>query len=311
MGTDIVAKSKRRRRGPGRLILKLVSVVVLLSVSVVWVLRWYPPLTSAFMLRSQYFSDNGGTRIAHRWAPWERISPLVALAVIAAEDQKFPRHWGFDLQQIRNAVRENKHRSHARGASTITQQVAKNLFLWPGRSYVRKGLEVYFTVVLELLWSKQRILEVYLNIAEFAPGVFGVAAASTRYFAKSTESLDADDAALLAAVLPNPRRLKLSRPTPYLRTRAQWIRRQMDQLGGVRYLDSLAGMSGHGFRMVAMGEAPSRGIAPRIAEAGEETCPACSRRVCWKERRAGTRPIVGYESSEGQALMDESRPGPG
>lgn len=163
----------------------------------------------------------------------------MALAVIAAEDQKFPQHWGFDWQQIKSAVKENKRRTHVRGASTITQQVAKNLFLWPGRSYVRKGLEAYFTVVLELLWSKQRILEVYLNIAEFSPGVFGVAAASARYFAKSAAGLNAHDAALLAAVLPNPRRLMLSRPSSYLHSRARWIRNQMDQLGGVNYLNTL------------------------------------------------------------------------
>jgi len=226
--------------------LKLVAVAIIGSVSVVWVLRWYPPPTTAFMLRTQYFSSNGDAGIEHRWAPRGRISPYVALAVMAAEDQKFPQHWGFDFQQIRSAVQENKQRTHARGASTITQQVAKNLFLWPGRSYLRKGLEAYFTVVLELLWSKQRILEVYLNIAEFAPGVFGVAAASARYFAKSAAGLNANDAALLAAVLPNPRGLKLSRPSPYLRGRAQWIRKQMDQLGGVSYLNTLSTSTEYG-----------------------------------------------------------------
>ncbi len=159
--------------------------------------------------------------------------------MIAAEDQKFPQHWGFDFQQIMSAVRENKQRAHVRGASTITQQVAKNMFLWPGRSHLRKGLEAYFTVLLELLWSKQRILEVYLNIAEFAPGVFGASVASARYFDKSAADLDPNEAALLAAVLPNPGRLKLSLPSPYVRGRARWIRQQMVHLGGVSYLDSL------------------------------------------------------------------------
>jgi monofunctional biosynthetic peptidoglycan transglycosylase len=228
--------------------LKLVSVVIVGSVSVVWVLRWYPPPTTAFMLRTQYFSGNGNVEIEHHWAPWEQISPHMALAVIAAEDQKFPQHWGFDLQQIRSAFQENKQRTHARGASTITQQVAKNMFLWPGRSYLRKGLEAYFTVVLEMLWSKQRILEVYLNIAEFAPGVFGVAAASVRYLSKSAADLDDNDAASLAAVLPSPRRFKLDRPSPYLRGRAQWIHQQMDQLGGVSYLNTLDPPTGPGLR---------------------------------------------------------------
>jgi monofunctional biosynthetic peptidoglycan transglycosylase len=241
-----VVKSRRQRYGLGRAILQIVSVAILVSVSVVWVLRWYPPPTTTFILRTQYFSGSGDPGIEHRWAPWGRIAPHMALAVIAAEDQKFPLHWGFDFQQIRNAVQENKQRTHARGASTITQQVAKNLFLWPGRSYLRKGLEAYFTVVLELLWSKQRILEVYLNIAEFAPGVFGVAAASARYLGKSATDVNAKDAALLAAVLPNPRRLKFSQPSPYLRGRAQWIRRQMEQLGGVSYLNTLKAPTGSG-----------------------------------------------------------------
>ncbi len=235
----MVAKSRRQRRGLGRAMLKLVSVAIIGSVSVVWVLRWYPPPTTAFMLRTQYLSGNCDVGIEHRWAPWARISPHMALAVMAAEDQKFPHHWGFDFQQIKSAVQENTQRTRVRGASTITQQVAKNLFLWPGRSYLRKGLEAYFTVVLELLWSKQRILEVYLNVAEFAPGVFGVAAASARYLAKSAAGLSANDAALLAAVLPNPRRLDISRPSPYVRGRAQWIRKQMGQLGGVSYLNTL------------------------------------------------------------------------
>lgn len=241
-----MAKRRRLIRGLSRAILKIVAVVIIVSVAVIGVLRWYPPPTTAFMLRTQYFSANGVAGVEHLWVPWGQISPLVALAVIAAEDQKFPQHWAFDFQQIKSAVRENKQRDRLRGASTITQQVAKNLFLWPGRSYLRKGLEAYFTVVLELLWSKQRILEVYLNIAEFAPGVYGVAATSARYFAKSAAGLSRSDAALLAAVLPNPHRLNLDLPSPYVRGRARWIREQMDQLGGVAYLNSLDAATGGG-----------------------------------------------------------------
>ena len=155
---------------------------------------------------------------------------------MAAEDQKFPDHIGFDFESIEKAIKDNKRRRRPRGASTITQQVAKNLFLWPGRSYVRKGLEAYLTLMIELAWPKQRILEVYLNIAQFGPGVFGVEAAGQAYFSKSASRLHKDDAAILAAVLPNPRRLRAGRPSEYVNQRAFEIRQQMDQLGGIAYL---------------------------------------------------------------------------
>ncbi len=233
------AKSRRRRRGFRRLILRLVAVVIITSITVIGALRWIPPPTSAFMLRSQYFSSHRGAEMDYRWTAWETISPHMALAVIASEDQKFLRHWGFDIQQIKSALQESKQRTQVRGASTITQQVAKNLFLWPGRSYLRKGVEAYLTVMLELLWSKRRILEVYLNIAEFAPGVFGVEAASRRFFSKPPAGLNAYEAALLAAVLPNPRRLKISGPSPYVRGRTRWILRQMEQLESMGYVSAL------------------------------------------------------------------------
>ena len=158
-------------------------------------------------------------RIRYQWADWEEISPQVAIAVVAAEDQKFPVHRGFDVASIKEAMRENPHRRAPRGASTISQQVAKNLFLWPGRNLLRKGLEAYFTVLIELLWPKQRILEIYLNIAQFGPGIFGVRSASEVYFHKSPSQLDLSEAALLAAVLPNPKRFRLESPSDYV-TRA-------------------------------------------------------------------------------------------
>ena len=149
---------------------------------------------------------------------------------MAAEDQKFPVHWGFDPHSIAEAWEERRKGERIRGASTITQQVAKNLFLWPGKSFVRKGIEAYFTVLIETIWPKRRILEVYLNIAEFGRGVFGIAAASETFYKKTPDRLTRTQSALLAAALPNPRRLRIDRPSPYMRARAGWILNQMNQL---------------------------------------------------------------------------------
>jgi monofunctional biosynthetic peptidoglycan transglycosylase len=175
----------------------------------------------------------------YQWMPWKRISPHLPIAVVASEDQKFPHHWGFDFDAISKAIDENKRRSHPRGASTITQQVAKNLFLWSGKSYLRKGLEAYFTVVLELVWPKRRIIEVYLNIAQFGPGIYGVEAASRSYLFKPASQLSKHEAALLAAVLPNPRKLIAANPSGYVRRRARKIEEQMEQLGGAAYLKNI------------------------------------------------------------------------
>jgi monofunctional biosynthetic peptidoglycan transglycosylase len=194
------------------------------------------------MLEKRFGPLLGGKRpgaIRYRWVDWKSISAPMRLAVVAAEDQKFPEHWGFDLESIEDALQKMTARGRLRGASTITQQVARNLFLWPGRSYVRKGLEAYFTVLLELLWPKRRILEVYLNVAEFGEGTYGVAAAAQGFFGKSPSALDPQEAALLAAVLPNPHRLQVRNPSPYVRERAAWIEEQMAQLGGPVYLKGL------------------------------------------------------------------------
>ena len=173
------------------------------------------------------------------WTDWEQMSPHVTLAVIAAEDQKFLGHHGFDVESIQDAVADAQRGGRLRGASTISQQVSKNLFLWQGRSFVRKGLEAYFTVLIELLWSKGRILEVYLNVAEFGDGVFGIAAASERLFNTVPARIEADDAALLAAVLPNPSVLRIDQPSAYVRERQSWIRAQMTQLEGQELLEAL------------------------------------------------------------------------
>ncbi|WP_313697747.1 monofunctional biosynthetic peptidoglycan transglycosylase [Pantoea sp.] len=173
--------------------------------------------------------------IAHSdWVGHDDISPWMGLAVIASEDQKFPTHWGFDVAAIESVLDNND--SRMRGASTLSQQTAKNLFLWDGRSWVRKGLEAGLTVGIETVWTKRRILTVYLNIAQFGPGIFGVEAASQRYFHKPASRLTAADAALLAAVLPNPIRYRAAAPSGYVRERQQWILRQMRQLGGEGFL---------------------------------------------------------------------------
>lgn len=191
---------------------------------------------SAVMVERQVSAWLGGNfgYVAHSdWVSMDEISPWMGLAVIAAEDQKFPEHWGFDVSAIEKALAHNeRNESRIRGASTLSQQTAKNLFLWDGRSWVRKGLEAGLTLGIETVWSKKRILTIYLNIAEFGDGVFGVEAASQRYFHKPASKLTMSEAALLAAVLPNPIRFKASAPTGYVHSRQAWIMRQMRQLGG-------------------------------------------------------------------------------
>lgn len=176
--------------------------------------------------------------IAHSdWVSMDEISPWMGLAVIAAEDQTFPDHWGFDVAAIEKALSHNeRNENRIRGASTLSQQTVKNLFLWDGRSWLRKGLEAGLTVGVETVWSKKRILTVYLNIAEFGDGIFGVEAAAQRYFGKPASRLTQSEAALLAAVLPNPLRYKAAAPSGYVRSRQAWILRQMRQLGGESFM---------------------------------------------------------------------------
>jgi len=221
----------------------LLAVFVLVALTAVPVLlmRWWSPFSSAFMLDASfahYSEKDYSTR--YSWVDLEKISPNAALAVIASEDQQFPFHTGFDFKSIREAVRENAHRKRPRGASTISQQVAKNLFLWNGGGYARKGLEAWFTVLIELLWPKERILEVYLNIAQFGRGIFGVEEASRAFFHKPAARLSRPEAATLAAVLPNPIRLRADRPSAYVISRRDWIVGQMRGLGGREYLEEVS-----------------------------------------------------------------------
>jgi monofunctional biosynthetic peptidoglycan transglycosylase len=210
------------------------------SILAVAAFRWLPVPTTAFMIRERLAAGSGPPLVQrHEWVAWPQISRQAAVAVIAAEDQKFLLHDGFDFEQIEKAWDDAGRGRRLRGASTISQQVAKNLFLWPGQSWVRKGLETWFTVWIELLWPKRRILEVYLNSAQFGRGIWGVEAASRTYFGKGAARLDRNEAALLAAVLPSPTRYRVVNPGPWVRSRQAWIAGQMQGLGGPSLLDSI------------------------------------------------------------------------
>ena len=210
------------------------------TVLAVVAMRWIDPPTTAFMLRDRIGALLEEDRpFRHEWRDWDAISKNAAVAVIAAEDQQFPFHHGFDFRQIDKALEDRERGRRVRGASTVSQQVAKNLFLWPGQSWFRKGLEAGLTVLIEVAWPKRRILEVYLNVAEFGPGTWGVQAASRRYFGKDAVRLTPAEAALLAAVLPAPKRYRADAPGPFVRKRQAWIQRQMTALGGAAYLRNL------------------------------------------------------------------------
>lgn len=240
-GRWFVAKKRSwwKRALKGLVILACVFIVS--SVAGVFILRFVPVPFSTLMVQRRIQSWFGPKpyHSRHDWVPLSDIAPSMGVAVIAAEDQNFPEHFGFDWQAIEKAIAHNEHSRRKRGASTVSQQTAKNLFLWETRSWVRKGVEAYFTLLIELLWSKQRILEVYLNIVEFGDGIFGVEAASQTYFHKPAKKLRPSEAALLAAVLPNPHRYKVAAPSGYVLGRQAWILGQMSALGGPGLLKSL------------------------------------------------------------------------
>lgn len=208
-------------------LLAALLLVLVVTALLVAPLRWLNPATSAFMLAYRVHAPDATLR--HDWVGMDAIAPAMPLAVIAAEDQKFAEHTGFDFASIAEAMSETRTRT--RGASTISQQLSKNLWLWGGRSFLRKGLEAWMTLALELLVPKRRILEIYLNVAEFGPGIYGVASASREYFDKPAAALTSTEAAQLAAVLPSPRRYSLRPPSPYVRERSVWILEQMQALG--------------------------------------------------------------------------------
>jgi len=224
------ARRRARKRRPLRSIAFAVAVVLLFGVAAtalpILLFASIPPTTTAFMLMSRFSDPATGqpcSAVDYEWRDFESIAPDLGLAVIVAEDQRFFEHSGFDLKQITRAISEREEGGRLRGASTITQQVAKNLFLWPTRSFVRKGLEAWFTAWLEWIWSKRRILEVYLNVAQFGPCLFGGQAASERYFDTDASALTDREAALLATVLPDPQHLRAADPGPYAEERSAEI----------------------------------------------------------------------------------------
>ena len=235
-----MARKAKTRRWLKRLFIGVPLAFVLLSVGQVLTLRWVDPAGSSFMLGRQLQAFAGGDwhlRVDYRWRDLERISPQLPLAAVAAEDQRFPAHHGFDFAAMKKAYQGNQRGRKVRGGSTISQQLAKNLFLWGGRSYLRKGLEAWYTFWIELLWPKRRILEVYVNVVEFGDGVYGAEAAAQRYFGKPAARLTRSESARLAAVLPSPKRYSVRKPGPYVQRRARAIERQMRGLGGPAYLD--------------------------------------------------------------------------
>lgn len=217
-----------------KVLLWLVAGWIGFSVLLVLLLKVVDPPFWSWLVQRELFPPSGyPDEYAHRWVATDRISPAMRLAVIAAEDQRFAAHSGFDFKAIKRALDHNLNGGRVRGASTLTQQTAKNLFLWSGRSWVRKGLEAWFALLLELLWDKRRILEVYLNIVEFGPGIYGIEAAGRYYFGTPAQALSSLQAARLAAVLPNPYRYRANPPSPYVQRRSQWILQQMRQLGTI------------------------------------------------------------------------------
>ncbi len=219
---------------------KVILGFFLFSVGMVVLYRFVPvPVTILQLSRCvQQFQEDKPMVLYKDWEPLENISNKLQLAVVCAEDQKFLNHNGFDIEAIEKAIEHNKKGKRKRGASTISQQTAKNVFLWEGRTWVRKGLEVYFTALIELIWTKERIMEVYLNVIEMGDGIYGAQAASKHYFKKDAANLSSAEAALLASVLPSPRKYSVIRPSSFVRGRQSWTMGQMSHWGGKLEFDN-------------------------------------------------------------------------
>ncbi|MFM2393641.1 MAG: monofunctional biosynthetic peptidoglycan transglycosylase [Bacteroidota bacterium] len=216
-------------------IYKAVILFIILSIVSTILFRWIPvPVTPLMLIRVGQQAINGKElRLWKDWTPLEDISPSMQLAVVVTEDQEYLRHSGFDLEAIKKAFKSNQRgKRKMRGGSTISQQTAKNVFLWNGRNWIRKGLEVYFTMLIEIFWSKERILEVYLNIAEMGEGIYGVQAASKYYYGKDCSKLTKREAASIACILPNPRKYSPTKPGSYIQKRINWSLNQMRMWGG-------------------------------------------------------------------------------
>lgn len=220
-----------------KLIRKVILFIFVAQLVYIFVLKFInPPIT---ITQFQEWVDKG--KLDRDYISYDEMGDNIKLAVIASEDQKFPTHSGFDLDGIQKAIESNQEGNKLRGGSTISQQVAKNVFLWQGRSWLRKGLEVYFTFMIEKIWGKQRILEMYLNTSEMGIGVFGVEAASEYYFKKPAIDLTKNEAARIAAALPLPQKYNVNPPSPYISRRASSIQRQMRNIQGLPGLNELLG----------------------------------------------------------------------
>lgn len=221
----------------GKWIRNFILFFLFSSVGAVILYRFIPvPFTPLMIIRLfEQASDGMPLSLNKDWVSYEEINPSMPLAVVASEDQQFYYHFGIDPEAIQKALEynEKKKGKRFRGASTISQQTAKNVFLWPSRTYLRKGLEVYFTLLVELFWSKERILEVYLNVVETGNGIYGVEAASQTYFRKPASKLNRSQSALIATALPLPLKRRADRPTPYMVRRKAWVLRQMNNLGKI------------------------------------------------------------------------------
>ncbi|AGA77425.1 monofunctional biosynthetic peptidoglycan transglycosylase [Echinicola vietnamensis] len=221
-----------------RFIVKIILWFFILSIGMTLVYKYVPVyLTPLMVIRmvEQATDEQRKVRLKKDWVSMDEISKHLAQAVVASEDQKFLDHFGFDMEAIDKALEENKSGKRIRGGSTISNQTAKNVFLWPGRNYVRKGLEAYFTLLIELLWSKERIMEVYLNVIEMGDGIYGAEAASQEFYHKPAAKLSRQEAAMIAAVLPNPLRWSPAKPTAYNFKRQAWILRNMNNLHPVGF----------------------------------------------------------------------------
>ncbi|GAA5647781.1 MULTISPECIES: monofunctional biosynthetic peptidoglycan transglycosylase [Vibrio] len=218
-----------------RLLIKICLFLLLAPVVLIGVFKFIdPPIWGWKIARMVAPPASYPSRTEHQWVPLDRIATSMSVAVMASEDQKFPYHHGVDTQALLDVILSADDQGPSRGASTITQQTAKNVFLFPAHSYLRKAYELYFALWMEVIWGKQRIMEVYLNVIEFGPGIYGVQAASEHYFHVPASRLTRSQAAQLAVVLPNPYRIKASPMTQYTYQRSRWVMRQMNNLGSLQ-----------------------------------------------------------------------------
>ena len=232
-----MAKLKFNKKKIITVIKKIILWFFISTIAVSLIYRFVPPPVTPLMLvryTGQLFSGEK-VRLSKDWVKLDDISPNLVNAVVASEDNNFKSHWGFDFEAIKKANELNKKGGRLRGASTITQQTAKNVFLWPDRTYVRKGFEVYFTILIEFTWSKRRTMEVYLNVIEMGKGIYGAEQAAQTYFHKSAKNLNKREAAAIAAILPNPRKWHPDKPTAYIQHKTQKIMEAMDRIGPVSF----------------------------------------------------------------------------